>query len=251
MKHVPKKLYHYTDINKLALILKSQSVRFGRLDKVNDPMEGLSSDFHSLAHYIFISSWTSNENEDFALWNMYTPSMRGVRIELDLPLFKSYTLREDLSNSLVSKEEFVNEAGGYFVYGAENTPEEILYTDDHALLKPSIKRSEGLHVKSLSKYKNSMWSIEQEYRYQLHIVPVDSQVKSNHFPDKYNHLITGNVPPPMDGYFIKIDDIAFKGMRIRLGPKLLLGDDLVVESLVNNFNPSAIIEGSSLTNLIR
>ena len=251
MKETPKKLYHYTDINKLALILKSQSIRFGRLDKVNDPMEGLSSDFHSLAQYIFISSWTSNESEDFALWNMYTPSMRGVRIELELPLFKSHTLKEGMNNSLVSKEDFVNESAGYFIYGAENIPEEILYTDNNKLLKPYIKRSEGLHVKSLSKYKSSIWSIEQEYRYQIHIVPVDNKVNSDNFLAKYNHLIAGNVPPPMDGYYIKIDDNAFKAMRIRLGPKLLLGDSLIVEALVNSFNPTAVIEDSLIASLIR
>ena len=85
----------------------------------------------------------------------------------------------------------------------------------------------------------------------MNVVPVDNSVSSSHFPAKYNHLITGNIPPPMDGYFIKIEDDAFKAMKIRLGPKLLPGDSLIIEALVNSFNPTAVIEDSSLANLIR
>ena len=70
MKKLPK-LFHYTTINNLALILKSASIRFGRLDKVNDITEGEADDFHSFASYIFISCWTHNTEENLALWNMY------------------------------------------------------------------------------------------------------------------------------------------------------------------------------------
>lgn len=70
-----KKLYHYTSINNLALILKSKSIRFGRLDQVNDPTEGMADDFYCLSPYIFVSCWTGNNQENLALWNMYTPNM--------------------------------------------------------------------------------------------------------------------------------------------------------------------------------
>ena len=75
-------LFHYTSINKLALILSSKKIRFNRLDFVNDPHEGKTGDFGSMAMYIFISCWTKHEEENLALWNMYTDKMRGVRIEL-------------------------------------------------------------------------------------------------------------------------------------------------------------------------
>lgn len=34
------KIYHYTNIEALALILKNQTIRFNRLDKVDDIEEG-------------------------------------------------------------------------------------------------------------------------------------------------------------------------------------------------------------------
>ncbi|MDY0904069.1 hypothetical protein [Pedobacter sp. CFBP9032] len=145
-----QKLYHYTSINNLALILKSMSIRFGRLDKVNDPTEGTASDSYSMAQYFFLSSWSSNEIEDLALWNMYTPLMRGVRIELELPIFPTYSIRHDINNSLVDSKEFINYAGGYFILSAENTPLEIKYTDDEIMLTPPVKQSKGLYLRALS-----------------------------------------------------------------------------------------------------
>lgn len=246
----PKKLYHYTDINKLALILESRSIRFGRLDKVNDPMEGLSNDFHSMAQYIFISSWTSNEVEELALWNMYTPSMRGVRIELPLPIFENKSI-SIYTDRLCSDKEWINNDLGYFILSGQNLPEAMLYTDNEEKLTPNIKNGEGLQLAQLGKYKRSMWIVEQEYRYRLNIVPIDKKVQSNDYADKYSRLVQQQLPPPIDGYFIKIDDEAFRNMRIRLGPKLLPGDTIIVDSLVNGLNPTAIVENSVFAGLIR
>ena len=48
-----EQLFHYSTINKLALILSSQKIRFNRLDFVNDPLEGATGDFGSMAVYFF------------------------------------------------------------------------------------------------------------------------------------------------------------------------------------------------------
>lgn len=53
------KLYHYTSIETLALILKT--IRFSRLDRVDDPDEyAFSGDGVTPAHYCFVSCWTKN-----------------------------------------------------------------------------------------------------------------------------------------------------------------------------------------------
>ncbi|MCY1634403.1 DUF2971 domain-containing protein [Marinifilum sp. D737] len=245
-----KKLYHYTSINNLALILKSGSIRFGRLDYVNDPTEGKSDDFHSLSSYIFISCWTENEEENLALWNMYTPDMNGVRIELEIPLFESYKVGET-ENLLFSKSEFLNEQDGYFIVGGLNEPYRIEYTDDIKLLQPSIRNTTGLHVESLAKCKRSIWKVEQECRYRLDIYPVDKTIQSEYFPDRYQHLIDNQTPPPIEGYMVKIKDESFRKMKIRFSPKLKNGDKEIVHALVNTYNGSATIQESSLKGLIR
>lgn len=242
-------LFHYTSINNLALILKSKSIRFGRLDKVNDPTEGESSDFHSLAPYIFISCWTKNSDENLALWNMYTPQMRGVRIELPLPIFESYKIGSN-ENVLVSEDEYLDNERNLFILPGKNIPEEIIYTDDTTKLIPKIETSIGLKIGELGKYKRKMWSIEEEYRYRLNIYPTDPKVVSDNFLDKYDHLI-GVKPPSIEGYLRTVNLDSFSKMKIRTSPKIIDGDIEIINSLVDKFNPSATLEQSVLKGLVR
>ena len=77
-------LYHYTSIENLALILKNKTIRFTRLDCVDDVEE--SSVYENtvpMGKYTFVSCWTESEEESIPLWNMYTPQMRGVRIKMN------------------------------------------------------------------------------------------------------------------------------------------------------------------------
>jgi hypothetical protein len=245
-----RKLFHYTSINNLAQILKSKSIRFGRLDNVNDPTEGSSCDFHSFSPYIFISCWTENSEENLALWNMYTPKMRGVRIELELPIFLSNKI-EDLENFLFSEAEYLNDDKGYFILSAENEPYNIVYTDDENLLKPAIRSEEGLKIGDLAKYKRLIWEFEQECRFRLDIIPIDKNFHNDYFPSRYQNLIDKQIYLPFDGYLIKIIDDSFKKMRISCSPKLQSGDIEIIEALVNTFNSSATIIKSGLTGLIK
>lgn len=245
-----KKLFHYTSVNNLALILKTKSIRFGRLDNVNDPEEGKVNDFHSLSQYIFISSWSENEEEDFALWNMYTQNMRGVRIELSLPIFESYSIN-NFNNYLFSHNDYINEKEGYFIEYGINEPHKMEYSDNINLLKPNIRNEIGLNLENVARCKKKIWKFEQEFRFRLEIFPFDKNLKSDNFPDKYVHLIENKVPPPIDSYFIKIKDDSFKQMIITTGPKNLPGDYEIIEALISKYNKPAQLEISKLNGLIR
>ena len=244
------KLYHYTTLNNLALILSSQSIRFGRLDKVNDPAEGQSSDFHSLNIYIFVSCWTHNEDENLALWNMYTPQMRGVRIELALPIFNSYNI-EDIENCLCQKEEYLNEISKIFIFGGQNIPYAMEYTADKEKLTPKIKTQIGLNVAQLGKCKSPIWAFEEEYRYRLDIVPINDNISEKYFPNRYMDLMDKAVPPLIDGYFIKLREDSFKSMKILISPKSLPGDKEIVTALLKSYNDTATVLESSLKGFIR
>ena len=233
----------------MALILKSKSIRFGRLDKVNDPTEGESADFESLAPNIFISCWTSNTEENFALWNMYTPQMRGVRLELLLPIFESYQIGE-FKNRLVPENKCVDEENNLFILPGENEPEEIEYTDDNFKLKPKIETDIGLRINKLGHFKRKIWALEKEFRYRLNIYPTDPQVESEVFLDGYNNLV-GKKTPSIDGYLIPIKEESFAKMRIRTSPKLLNGDFEIINALAEKYNPTATMEMSLLKGLIR
>ena len=72
------KLYHYTSIETLALILKNGTIKFNRLDTVDDLEEaGYTSDGMQLGKYMFVSCWTKSSEENIALWSMYADKGRG------------------------------------------------------------------------------------------------------------------------------------------------------------------------------
>ena len=92
------KIYHYTTIDNLALILKNRTIRFNRLDNgLDDLQEGsISSNGVKLGNYGFVSCWTENKEENIPLWKLYTDNGVGVRIALekDIGLLFTETLIE-------------------------------------------------------------------------------------------------------------------------------------------------------------
>ena len=68
------KIHHYTSIETLALILKYKTIRFNRLDRVDDmeeSMYGSGPTKIKLGQYVFVSCWTKDDLENISLWKMY------------------------------------------------------------------------------------------------------------------------------------------------------------------------------------
>ncbi len=74
--------HHYTNINSLALILKSKRLRFNRLDSVDDVSESHKFGKFPLAKYLFVSCGTDSDEESIPLWHMYSKGNEGVIISL-------------------------------------------------------------------------------------------------------------------------------------------------------------------------
>ena len=74
-------LYHYTNIETLALILQNHSFRFNSLDKMDDLQEQETADLKNVGQFCYISSWTDDVDESIPMWNMYTSINSGVRIK--------------------------------------------------------------------------------------------------------------------------------------------------------------------------
>ncbi len=249
---IPKKLYHYTTINNLALILKSQSLNFGRLDLVNDKREGMASDIGSFGQYIFISCWTETIEENLVLWNMYTPKMRGVRIELPLPIFANYKINNKY-DSIIHQDDTLDEEKKIFIVPHLEPIYKVCYTDDEKELNPIVKTKFGnflgYDLKKVGTCKKKIWSIENEWRFRLNILPLEEDKYTNllNFAD----LVEAKIPPPINGYLVKINKDSFNKMKVRVGPKLEHGDKEIIESLISMYNPTAIIQESLLKDEIR
>ncbi|KAF7780228.1 hypothetical protein PMAN_a1227 [Pseudoalteromonas marina] len=85
---IPDNLFHYTSIETALLILKNKTIRFTRLDKVNDPLEVYTSDLGTKPQeYSFASCWTYEKEESLFHWGRYT-SDGGCRLTFPTNMFK-------------------------------------------------------------------------------------------------------------------------------------------------------------------
>jgi len=57
------KIYHYTSMESLYLILKNKTLRFSTLSNVDDLDEGMSQEFEHAQQYLFVSCWTEEKRE--------------------------------------------------------------------------------------------------------------------------------------------------------------------------------------------
>lgn len=75
-------LWHYTNMEALLKIMSNKTLRFSRIDCVNDLTESrnlLLGDYHLKT---YISCFCHDSEESIPLWKMYTSKGLGVRIEL-------------------------------------------------------------------------------------------------------------------------------------------------------------------------
>jgi hypothetical protein len=75
---------HYTSIDVLNLILKNKSIRFKRLDLVDDISETKILELEDISRLVYVSCWIEAKADDdnLALWAMYGNNMHGVKITL-------------------------------------------------------------------------------------------------------------------------------------------------------------------------
>lgn len=89
---IPKYLYHYTTVDTLRAIVENKTIRFTRLDKLNDPIEGMiginnnGTKIDLIMKYAYCSCWSNVEDESVAMWNLYAQNI-GVRIKFRYDMF--------------------------------------------------------------------------------------------------------------------------------------------------------------------
>ena len=90
---IPAYLYQYTTMNSVLSILENRTIRFTRLDSLNDLNEGCCGEYAHLKKYVYISSWSADERESIPMWSLYGRDKKekvldqGVRIKVPTNLF--------------------------------------------------------------------------------------------------------------------------------------------------------------------
>lgn len=265
-------LYRYTSLDSLALILKSRQIRLNPLDKMDDLQEQKTADVENLGKFVFISSWTEDSSESIPMWRMYTDPRAGVRIKMrknpfvwhgtkgtdiiqktDFCITDEKTLSTTLPSFLDISELMAN---GY--YSAQAFGGDILkpvtYTDEIEKLEPVISHiADGkltLELSKLGRYKNTYWSFQKEWRYIMIFIPFDFksgvETMESNFNLTANRLLRGIETPPFRFYSLDIAPEAFEEMEITCSPQMSAGNRVLLDALVEKYNPSATVRESSL-----
>lgn len=238
---IPNLLYHYTSFETLKLILKNNSFRFTRLDKLNDPMEGYLLKYENYRENIFVSSWSAVAKEQIPMWKIYSNDFKGVRIGMPVNLFnfnddmlirtfgypkkflasskldKSYSIiksfNEDKSNSNIVLEEISKVFGPCQV----NYKSNLRKLNENVIKNVSDKNgiiSVTINFYELGQQKISDWKYEREYRYLIFYNNiVATSARDDVFNGNYeNHKIETEF---LD---VNFNENALNGIEVIMGP---------------------------------
>lgn len=270
----PEYLYHYTNIETLALILKNRTIRFNSLDRMDDLQEQETADLRNIGQFCYISSWTDIDTESIPMWNLYASLNYGVRIRLcknpfnffdnsveHLSKLTNLSVSSDSAKSIRSSipisEMF---SKGFICPQAMNSPIlfKVEYTNDRDKLYPRLLHSGetnfSIALGELGRHKNLHWAFQSEWRYILNFLPLNlNQPIENllfDFQIIANKMRLGLEKQPFPFYDMHISDDAFDDMQITLSPRISAGSRIIVENLIEKYNPACTLNESNLIGLI-
>ena len=260
-------LFHYTSVDKLALILKNQSIRFMPLNTLDDPDECLTADGNNVTHCFFVSCWTNEKTESIPMWKMYASEFAGVRIGLPLFPFKEKSTVEVDKERPVLGLEFTKKEGivspELMFAGQKSMLREIEYTSDRAKLYPEVLTEEqaedehgklcpavSIAIAHIGKHKAKSWSFQKEYRYQFSALRIRSMEKGIEVEEDLRRcaqqFLEHDFEQPFPFLDLELSDEAFSKMEVMLSPKISEGNCVVVKTLLEKFNPNARLEESGI-----
>lgn len=269
------RIYQYTNIEALAYILKNRTIRFNRLDKVDDIEEGNAESLGvKFCKYVFVSCWTEVEEENIPLWKMYGGDKGGVRIGLDQKMFKEYFVSNlelgwvQSHGYIISKippQDMINP--NYFIlpimdYDNDMFYRHVKYVDDvYLYTKDAIKitnvegnkRNLEMEMKPFGYYKHKRWSFQNESRFVLYVFPHNPLIDGEkpNISTIVAQCYLNNVPLPFDDYYLHLNDEVFEDMEITLCPSATDAQRIIVDCLKEKYAPNACVKESSLGKLVR
>lgn len=267
---IPRYLYHYTSVESLALILRNRTFRLNPLDRMDDLQEKETKDLKGLGSFCYVSSWTDDPSEQIPMWKMYTDPKAGVRIRLKTLPFKTYPLTQEhidkylnhISRTAIPSDIYVDfdqlVRKSYFAmnWAKSLLLKKVEYTDESSKLYPqllqTIDNDYVISLNELGKYKNTHWEFQSEWRYSMVIIPFEFSCNENkqQIIQVMAKMMKGILKPAVSYFDLQIDEQAFADMEITLSPQITCGNELIVKTLVEKYNPKASVTTSSLLGLI-
>ena len=243
-----EKLYHYTSIETLKLIIESKSLKFNRNDKMNDLIEHRRNEFADFDYYI--TCFTHEDFESIPLWHIYA-KREGVRITFpNKSLFKNKIYFMHNGN----KQYFSYEVRGGGIEGPSyrnvfrvgdsiaeiGKPMGTIVAYDDTLLELNHTEKHGAgsyhisvtNVYQLAAVKSKVWSYEIESRFFI----------TSH----------GNFRN-FDSLFVELDDDVFIDFEVVFNPFISFDEYNSITEYMRTMYPNVKFkfERSSLTGKIK
>ena len=283
-----KYIYHYTTVDSVKKILTNKTIRLNRLDRVDDKTESESFRNVNLAKYLFISSWTKEDDENLSLWNEYANNKQGVRIGLPEHMFKlKYVNANMYENQMYNGIKLYGE--NYMILSPEEVFTEqyeilslfqswdsffidVKYVDDISSLKKYVgeisSSTDGIRnfllrddwLQKAVGIKNKIWHQQNESRFVLVIFPSLPIIKfggySNEFLTKENirykmNSILQGKSLPIDYFDLDLSTNAINNIEITFGALCSKEDKDEIITLAKKSCENPIFENSILTNQLR
>lgn len=228
------------------------------MDKVNDPEEAKAIDLPMANQAVFSSSWTAQDKELLPLWSIYTSGMQGVRIELPSnpflgrcsPILKpgdrTYQLIapetkkvDDTMVDLTVSREGVTESEHVT---CARGPHEVRYSDRDEDRKLRCFEEDddfllfSLHPLGMTKLTH--WAFEEEWRYRIFAIPPEGRIRKQDEPHKIDRFNLERFPVKDTYLDVLLDPDCLSRIKVTLGPKIVYGQQVLVESLLNVFAPN-------------
>ena len=263
------RIYHYTSLDNLALILKNKTIRFNRLDRLDDPNE---RNFYSFglnwSPYTYVSCWTEKEEENIPLWHMYSKNGVGIRIAIDKDCIDwGKCIQKGLKETRLIRQTPTPRGQKmrilkyipFAIFGEISTTKcyhSIKYYKEplntNGMIEIGANKTTVLNELTetnfwdyIGLYKDVKWAFQNEVRFRLFAVPIES-IKDTLPFDEFRNIIAEERPNPFTYIDLPLKEAAFDNLEITLGPNATESTSIIVKLLIKEFAPSAKIEGSSL-----
>lgn len=274
------RLFHYTTIDTLAYMMSNRSIRFSRLDTLDDKTESEPFAAFNPLKYIFSCSFTDDPKESIPLWKMYANMETGIRLEFDsATMFSPSSVKTNIPSNTqercdfqpyiytaVKSEDIINEdyVLMYWDYPKVDSLcscikiKGITYYDDFSELYKSKIRIQDVALNNsrltnrlinydpldFGFYKTKYWEFQKEVRLLIYAIPFAKDSAA------ISEILSTNKPIKTESILVPLSEIALDNLKIVLAPKSTEASKLIVEALTSKLS-NVSIEYSALKNTLR
>lgn len=225
---------------------------------MNDPQEGSTKLDKGARRLVYTNSWTVNLEDHIPMWKMYAGDMSGVRIKMPTWMFSNdnilldmhvgYGKIEKIAAITPLKTEYkidgcivaIDRIYGPFAMLYMKNPDDVLKRS--STKRVALKNGKLLNFSLLGDAKLRHWEYEEEWRFRAYLTPGGGHMFGHNIEDM-NSILESDTPKEI---FVPYNKKALSEMEVMIGPKASEGCMILLEAVMREYAPVAIIKKSGI-----